>query len=181
VDCSDDSDYKRNFLCWRFSVDNVKHYCAVFDRYYPSLWRELIVRWPCFTPPLHLVGCHAALNVIRQPELAHLQTHIFQAQIQQHTIPPEASPRFVRTLIISWRWSTLTRNMINALSAKRNYATRTDWKLSINNITQNWWMKGFYPTGFYHLPASLTLSHDGVNTVGAPEWPSTCCQLMINE
>jgi hypothetical protein len=69
--------------------------------------------------------------------------------------------------------------MLNALSVKRNYATRTDWKLTINNITQYQRMKGYYPMGFYHLPAGITLSHHGLTTVGAPEWLSTSCQLMI--
>jgi hypothetical protein len=40
-------------------------------------------------------------------------------------------------------------------------------------------MKGYYLTDFYHLQTFFTLSHHGLNTVGAPEWPSTSCQLMI--
>jgi len=109
-----------------------------------------------------------------------LSNNIPEAQIQQQTIPPEASSRFVRTQSVSQIWSTLDRNMLNALSAKRNYATRTDWKLTINNITQYRWMKDYYPTGFYHLPAGITLSHHGLTTVDAPEWPSTNCQLTID-
>jgi len=58
------SDDKRSFLCKPISVENVQQYCAEYDRYYPSLWRNLIVRWLCFTPPLHLVGCGAAFKVI---------------------------------------------------------------------------------------------------------------------
>jgi hypothetical protein len=105
--------------------------------------------------------------------------NIFEAQMKQQTIPSKASPRFVRTLSISLRWSTLARNILNALTAKRNYATRTDWKLTINSITQYRWIKGYFPIGFYHLLASLTLSHHGLTTVGAPEWPLTSCQLLI--
>jgi len=52
----------------------------------------------------------------------------------EETMPPEASSRYVRTLSISQLWSTLARNMLNALSAKRNYSTRTDWKVTINDI-----------------------------------------------
>jgi hypothetical protein len=69
--------------------------------------------------------------------------------------------------------------MLNAISAKRHYATRPDWKLTINNIIQYRGIKGYYPTGFYHMPASLTLSLHGLTTVDAPEWPWTSCQLMI--
>jgi len=109
-----------------------------------------------------------------------LSNTIPEAHIQQQTIPPEASSKFVRTQSISQIWSTLAGNMLIALSAKWNYATRTDWKLIINNITQYLWMKGYYPTGFYHLPAGITLSHHGLTTVGAPEWPLTNCQLTID-
>jgi len=105
--------------------------------------------------------------------------NILEAQIQQQTIPPKASPRFFRTLSIAQRWSTLAGIISNALSANRNYATRTDMKLTMNNITQYRWMKGYFAMGFYHLPAFLTLSHHGPTTVGAPEWPSTSCQLTI--
>jgi len=152
---------------------------TIFSRYYPSLWRKLIVRWLCFTPPLYLVGCDAALKVICYPELARFQTNIPEAQIQQQTVPPKASSRFIRTLSISQLWSTLARNMLNDLSTEWNHPTTTDWKLTINNITQYRWMKGYYPTGFYHQQAPLTLSHHGLTTVGAPEWPSTSCQSMI--
>jgi len=96
-----------------------------------------------------------------------------------HVIYVKASSRFVRTLTISQLCSTPAGNMLNALSGKRNNSTKTDWKLTINNITHYRWMKGYYPTGFYHLLASLTLSHHGLPTVGAPKWPSTSCQLMI--
>jgi len=109
-----------------------------------------------------------------------LSNNIPQAQIQRRTIPPKASSRFVRTQSVSQIWSTLAGNMLNALSAKTNYATKTDWKLTINNITQYGWMKGYYPMGFYHLPAGITLSHHGLTTVGAPEWPSKNCQSTIN-
>jgi hypothetical protein len=60
--------------------------------------------------------------------------------------------------------------MLSALSAKRNYPTRTDWKLNMNNITQYRWMTAYYPMGFFHLPAGITLSHNGLTTVGAPEY-----------
>jgi hypothetical protein len=30
------------------------------------------------------------------------------------------------------------------------------------------------------VPASITLNHHGLTTVGAPEWPFTNYQLMIN-
>ena len=36
---------------------------------YPGLRRKLIVRWLYFTPPPHLVGCDAAVNVIRLPNI----------------------------------------------------------------------------------------------------------------
>ena len=150
----------------------------IFSGYFPSLGRKLIVRWLCFTPPLHFVGCDMALKVICSPEFACFETNIPRAQIKRQTIPPEASLRFARTLSISQIWSTLAGNMLNALSAKRNYATRTNWNLTINNITQYRWIKGYYPMGFYHLPAGITLSHHGLTTVDAPEWPSTSCQLM---
>jgi len=76
-------------------------------------------------------------------------------------------------------WSTLAGNMLNALSAKRNYAARTNWKLTINNITQYRSMRSYYPMGFYNLLAGITLSHHGLTTVGAPEWPSTSSQWMM--
>ena len=49
---------------------------------------------------------------------------------------PGANTRFVRTVSISQRWSTLARNMLNGLSGKRHYVMRTNWNLTINNITQ---------------------------------------------
>jgi hypothetical protein len=102
--------------------------------------------------------------------------NIPKAQIQQQTIPPQPSSRFVRTLRVSQIWSILAGNMLNALSAKRNYAKGTDWKLTINNITQYRWMKGYYLTEFFHLPAGITLSHHGLTTVGAPE----CHRQAVN-
>jgi hypothetical protein len=63
--------------------------------------------------------------------------------------------------------------MLNALSPKRIYTTRTNWKLSMNNITQYQRMKGYYPTGFCYLPAEITLSHHRLTAVGAAELPST--------
>jgi hypothetical protein len=68
---------------------------------------------------------------------------------------------------------------VNALSAKWNYATRIDWMLTVNNITQYQWIKGYYQTGFYHLLAGITRSHHGLTTFGAPELPSTSRQLMV--
>ena len=178
VDRSDDI---RRFHCYWFSVDNVQHYCAGFDCYYPSLWRQLIVNWLCLIPHLRSVVYYVALKVIHYPELelARFQTNMLQAQIQQQTIPSKASSRFVRALSNSQIWSTLAGNILNTWSAKRNYAMWTDWKLTFNNITRYRWMKGYYPPGFYHLEASLTLRHLGLTSGGAPEWPSTCCQLMI--
>jgi hypothetical protein len=40
-------------------------------------------------------------------------------------------------------------------------------------------MKSYYPIGFYHLLVWIALSHHGLTTVDAPEWPSTSCKLMI--
>jgi hypothetical protein len=37
-------------------------------------------------------------------------------------------------------------------------------------------MMGYYPMGFYHLLAGITLSHHGLTTVGAPE----CHQQAVN-
>ena len=158
----------------------MQYHCAGFNRYSPSLWRKLIIRWLCFTPPLHLVGCDTALKVIRWPESVHFQSHILKAQLQQHTIPPQALSRFIKMLRDSQIWSTLAGNILNALSAKQQHLIRTDWKLTINNITQYWWMKCHYLMAFYYLPAGITLSHDSLTTWGAPEWPSTSCQFMIH-
>jgi hypothetical protein len=52
---------------------------------------------------------------------------------------------------------------------KNNSAKRTEWKLTINNITQFHLIKGYYSKGFYHLLAGITLSHYSLPTVGAPE------------
>jgi hypothetical protein len=68
--------------------------------------------------------------------LACFQTNILEAQIQQQTIPPKASSRFVRTPSVLQIWLILLGNKLTAVSAKRNYATRTDWKLRIKNIIQ---------------------------------------------
>jgi hypothetical protein len=149
------------------------------NRYYPCLWKKLIVRWLYFAPPLHLVGCDAALKVIRLPELASLETNILEVQILQQIIPPTAWPRVVRPLNISHRLTSLAGNILTAVIAKRNHTMWTDWKLTMTNVTQFRWMKGYYPTGFYHMPASFTMSHHGWNRVGAPEWPSTSCQLIV--
>ena len=108
-----------------------------------------------------------------------LSNNIPDAQIQQQTIPPKASSRFIRSLSVSPICSTLTGSMLDDLAGKWNYATRTDWKLTINRITQYRWMKCYYPTGLYHLLAEITLGHDGLTTLGAPEWPSTSCEQMI--
>jgi len=71
-----------------------------------------------------------------------------EAEIQQQTLPPEASPRFVRTLSGSQIRSTLPGKVLNALSAKRRYATRTNWKQTINNITRYRWMnESLLPNG----------------------------------
>jgi hypothetical protein len=51
--------------------------------------------------------------------------------------------------------------MLNDLSAKCHYALRTDWKLAMNYITQYQRMTGYYPTGFCHLLAGITLSNPG--------------------
>ena len=56
-----------------------------------------------------------------------LSKNIPKAQIQQQTIPPKASSRFVVTQRISQIWSKLAGNMLNVLSATWNYATRTDY------------------------------------------------------
>jgi hypothetical protein len=59
-----------------------------------------------------------ALKVICQCEVAHFETNIPEGQMQQQTISPKASSRFVRTLSVSQIWSTLAKNMVNAFSAK---------------------------------------------------------------
>jgi len=55
---------------------------------------------------------------------------------------PELLLTLRRILRICQILSTLAGNRLNASSAKRNYATRTNWKLTINNISQYEWMKG---------------------------------------
>jgi hypothetical protein len=102
-----------------------------------------------------------------------------KAQTQQQTVHPQALSGFVRKQSVSQTLSTLALNMLNAVSAKWNYATRTDWKLTINNITDYQSMKGYYQMGFYHLPAGLTLSHHNLTRVDAPQWPSTNSELTI--
>jgi hypothetical protein len=95
-------------------------------------------------------------------------------------MPPKASLRFIRILSISPIWSALAGNMLNASCAKGNYAMRTDWIVTMDNVTHYRGVRGYYPTGFYHLPAGITLSHHGLTTAGAPEWASTRCQFMIS-
>jgi hypothetical protein len=69
--------------------------------------------------------------------------------------------------------------MLNVVFAKRSYARRANCKITSNNYTQDQSKKGYYPTGFYHLQASLTLSHHSLTTLGKPEWQSTSCQIKI--
>jgi hypothetical protein len=88
--------------------------------------------------------------------------------------PPEASLRFIQntySLTIPRIWSTLARNMFNALSAKRNHFTRTALRLTMNNVTQYPWMKGYYLMGCYLLQAGIKPSHHRLTSVGAPKWP----------
>jgi hypothetical protein len=67
---------------------------------------------------------------------ARFKSTIIKAEIQQQTTPLKESSKFFRILGISQRWSTLARNIYKALCAKKDSATRTDWKLTIINITQ---------------------------------------------
>jgi len=69
-------------------------------------------------------------------------------------------------------WSTLAGNMLSALYAKRNYSTRTDSRLTINNINQYQWMKDYYLMGCYHLQDGIDPSHHGLTSVGASAWLS---------
>jgi len=41
-------------------------------------------------------------------------------------------------------------------------------------------MNRYYLTGFYNQPAAITMSHHGLTQIGAPIWPSTCCEVITN-
>jgi len=129
---------KLSLLCQQFPANDSLQDCVGVDVYHCSLRRELMVRWLTVTPPLHLVGYDMAVNVKCSPELALFQMHILEDIIQQHTIPPQASLRFIRTLSIAHIWSTLVGDMQNALSANSIWSRRTDWRFTINNITLYW-------------------------------------------
>jgi len=73
---------------------------------------------------------------------------------------------------ISRTWSTLDSRMFSGLSTKRNYSTRINSRLTINNSTHCWHPKGSYLVGIYHLQAGIDPSHHGSNSVIVPQWPS---------
>jgi hypothetical protein len=75
------------------------------------------------------------------------------------------------SVTISQIWSTLARNMSSVLSAKWNYSTRTNWRLTVNYITQYRWMKRYDLIGFYHLQDGIDPNLHCSTSVGAPEWP----------
>jgi hypothetical protein len=59
--------------------------------------------------------------------------------------------------------------MSSALSVKGNYSTRTDLRLTVNNIAQYQLKKGYSLMAFYHLQAEIDPSHHVSTLVGAPE------------
>jgi hypothetical protein len=68
--------------------------------------------------------------------MANFQINIPQAEVQLQPIPPETSPKFVRTPSRFHLRSTLARHMLNIVFGKSNHPTKTNWKLSINYVTQ---------------------------------------------
>jgi len=51
---------------------------------------------------------------------------------------------------------------------------RMNWRLTITNISQYWWVTGYYVTKYYHLQAGIDATHDGETSVVAPEWLLIC-------
>jgi len=58
--------------------------------------------------------------------------------------------------------------MISAESGKRDYPTRINSRIIINNITQYRLVKGYCLTGLYHWQAGMDQSHHGSTSVRAP-------------
>jgi hypothetical protein len=54
-------------------------------------------------------------------------------------------------LTISCLWSTLAGNILNTVSTERNYSMNSDWRLTINNVTQYGGINGYYLMWVCHL------------------------------
>jgi hypothetical protein len=67
-------------------------------------------------------------------------------------------------------WSTLAANLCDGLSARSDYLTITDSRLTINSIPQYRQMKANYQTRFYLLQAGIDWSYYDLTSVSAPEW-----------
>jgi hypothetical protein len=62
--------------------------------------------------------------------------------------------------------------MLSAVPAKRNYSTRIDLRLTINNATKYQRRKGNYLMGLLLQQAEIDLSHHDLTSVGVPYRPS---------
>ena len=69
-------------------------------------------------------------------------------------------------------WSILAGNKLSAFLAISNWSKISDYNLTINNVTQYRWRKGYCLMAFSILQGGIDPSHHGLTSVGAPEWPS---------
>ena len=176
-------DLKSLMLCWR-SLSGCGRACVYirFDHWGGQYIENGLWRTEVNVLRLTVTYLHATINMKLQMQNRKLEP--------TGLAKPSETPRLMGTgpglnceesadWGFGWLWNQTDTFFRSKPGPLAGYPDPFLTLLTINNITQYWCMKGYYPMGFYHLPAGITLSYHGLATVGAPEWPSTSCQLMI--
>lgn len=82
-------------------------------------------------------------------------------------------------LTISALTSAIPKNKLHIVFAIWQHLTRTDWRLTLNNTTEQQWILGFHQLRRYHLQVMIDPGHHGLTLVSVQNANTLLSQLMI--